>query len=152
MAITTRFVMSSRAMPDMMMVCALRLVKAFCNTMKVETAIATSERSTRAISFTGENHALPMNQPAVANPVMRMYKLNLSMLPRQMFGMVQTVAAAKHSMVGPQVQIFRVGPMIALRMNPVIQKTDEATAMGLKIGSYFAPFPNKTAGMVFSRI
>jgi hypothetical protein len=98
--------------------------------MKVETAMATSERSISAISFAGENHALPANQAVVDNPVMRIYKLNLSMLPRQMLGMVQTVAAAKHSMVGPQVQIFRVGPMIALRMNPAIQKTDEATAMG----------------------
>ena len=46
-----------------------------------------------------------------------------------MLGMAQAVAAAKQSIVGPQVHILMVGPMIALRIKPAIQKIDEAMGM-----------------------
>ncbi len=49
-----------------------------------------------------------------------------------MLGSAKAVAAAKQSIVGPHVHIFRVGPMIALRMNPAIQNVDEAIGMDLK--------------------
>ncbi len=46
-----------------------------------------------------------------------------------MFGIANAVAAAKQSMVGPQVHILRVGPMTALRTNPAIQNNAEAAVM-----------------------